>query len=70
MKFCLEYSIEEDVEEVEEDIIDKEKLLIEIKLKFIKEHEEYVLQFEKKSGDKFDFCNKVEDLKNLAETLL
>ena len=70
LKFCLEYSIEEDVEEVEEDIIDKEKLLIEIKLKVIKEHEEYVLQFDKKSGDKFDFCNKVEDLKNLAETLL
>ena len=60
----------EDVEENEDDLLEKEKLTIQVKMKYVKENEEYVIQYDKLSGDKFDFCNRIKDMKSIADSLL
>ena len=54
-----------DENEYELEPIEKEQLCIEIKMICVKDNEEYILAFYKKSGDRFEYCDKIEEIKHL-----
>lgn len=74
LKFKIKYENKEDFNDVEEEekeeIITKENLVINVKLRFTKENEEYVLEFDKVAGDKMEFIERLEDLQTIADSLM
>ena len=74
LKFKIKYQNKEDFNDVEEEekeeIITKENLVINVKLRFTKENEEYVLEFDKVAGDKMEFIERLEDLQTIADSLM
>ena len=60
----------EDKKENEDDDENEEENELIIKIKLYQTKEGYLLRFVKKQGDKYDFIEKFEDIKNLVKELI